>query len=261
MESENPSWHNNFDNLAFQDGAEHDANISVNFDLDPTVANIGPTEVDPTLVEVKTRKPRVKLTAEKLLSRKGLPYVMENGPKRCRISKRRNPYENLTSVLQFYQLWAHELFPKAKFKDFVSLCHTLGKGDKELREYRTNLVKKDMGILLEDSITSAYSERPEHVEEQRTGDIPSTGLFLRDDDESGLVGNQSPVEQREDDDLLYTSSHATEKMPADLRDTQDSIEDHNLDMLREMQQLEEMRPQQDVQSDEELTLMREMDNI
>ena len=112
---------------------------------DPTI--IDPTAVDPTEVAVKARRPQVKLTAEKLMSPKGLPYVMKKAPKVIRISNsRRSAHDNLSKIIMFYHVWAHSLFPKAKFRDFVKLCNTLGKNDSVLREYRMNLFRADMGI-------------------------------------------------------------------------------------------------------------------
>ncbi|CCC67388.1 hypothetical protein NCAS_0A08300 [Naumovozyma castellii] len=119
--------------------------IILNHDLpaavDPTVIS---TNTDPTAILTTTRRTQVKLTAERLLSERGLPYIMKNAPKRIRISKRKSGYDNLTNIIQFYQLWAHELYPKAKFNDFLKLCQTLGKTDRELREYRTNLFMMEM---------------------------------------------------------------------------------------------------------------------
>lgn len=106
---------------------------------------VDPTVADPTVTApLKRRRPQVKLTAEKLIGEKGLPYVMKNAPKRVRISKRRNAHDNLSQIVQFYQLWAHELFPKARFNDFIKLCQSLGKNDKLLREYRKNLYREEL---------------------------------------------------------------------------------------------------------------------
>ncbi|KAL3232782.1 Chromosome segregation in meiosis protein 3 [Nakaseomyces bracarensis] len=99
---------------------------------------------DPTAVNTKKRRPQVRLTAEKLLSSRGLPYVAKNAPKRVRISKSKSTYENLSNIVQFYQLWAHELFPKARFKEFVRLCNSLGKSDIEVRNYRMEIFRRDM---------------------------------------------------------------------------------------------------------------------
>ncbi|QLQ80135.1 hypothetical protein HG537_0D01360 [Torulaspora globosa] len=142
---------------------------------------VDPTLVDPTAVvgSLRRRRPQVKLTAERLLGERGLPYVMKQAPKAIRISKRRNEHDNLSHIIQFYQLWAHDLFPKARFDDFIKLCHSLGKSDKELREYRKNLYRSEMHgeeyalnvrednaeDLEEDDIYTATSRQPERVDE------------------------------------------------------------------------------------------------
>lgn len=110
------------------------------------IDGVDPTIADPTVTApLKRRRPQVKLTSERLLGEKGLPYLMRNGPKRVRISSsRRNAHDNLSHIIQFYQLWAHDVYPKAKFNDFIRLCHSLGKSDKLLREYRTNLYREEI---------------------------------------------------------------------------------------------------------------------
>ncbi|SCU79483.1 LAFA_0B03422g1_1 [Lachancea sp. 'fantastica'] len=132
----------------FSQGPQEDPDSSL--PLDPTAINstgLDDTPLpDPTEVSARPRRAQVKLTAEKLLSPKGLPKIMKEAPKKIRFSKRRSSYENLTQFLQFYQLWANDLFPKAKFRDFVTISRTLGKTDRELREYRIELVRQELGF-------------------------------------------------------------------------------------------------------------------
>lgn len=111
-----------------------------------TESLLDPTLVDPTAVvgSLKRRRPQVKLTGELLVGERGLPYVMKHAPRRIRISKRRTAHDNLSHIIQFYQLWAHDLFPKARFDDFVKLCQSLGKSDKILREYRKNVYLREI---------------------------------------------------------------------------------------------------------------------
>lgn len=131
---------------------------------DPTVAGsmlADPilTVADPTATEgLRARRAQVKLTSERLLAEKGLPWVLKNGPKRIRISrKKRSTYDNLNHIIQFYQLWAHELYPKAKFDDFIKLCHTLGKNDKVLRQFREDVFRKEMlGEAIETETVSEF---------------------------------------------------------------------------------------------------------
>ena len=286
---------------AFQGNATEDGNMRLDFELDPTVNGLDPSMTsttdgqDPTLISTNTRKPRVKLTAEKLLSTKGLPYVMEHAPKSCRISKHKTAYDNLTNFLQFYQLWAHNLYPKAKFKDFTSLCESLGKTDKELREYRMNLVRKDMGILLGDDIPNVPD-----MQMHDTGVLPAhqgrNSLFVTDESTSAtdrgnaqygyeatkIVSLDKDKNQNndgnydddddDDDDVLYSSHHQrhTNEM---LSTTDTNIRQHtqngyalpNAEELDELSKITTVASTtnngNDIASDEEMAMMRDMDTF
>lgn len=239
------------------DGLLND-DFDISMSLDPTAIHTagGSAEIDqdPTAVAARKRRPMVKLTGEKLVSPKGLPYVVKNAPKRIHISKRRSSYENLCNVLQFYQLWAHEVFPKAKFKDFVGLCEGLGKTDKLLREYRIGLLQDEMRIRT----VGDDGQHPEHgsggggggeAEEQtfttqgladadglaeqhiissadndlthRASELRSTptqvqsGLFVRDE--------YANFDDDEDDDGLYTAPR--HRKATVLRDDEDQAHD------------------------------------
>lgn len=109
-------------------------------------ASDDPTMADPTVADAltKTRRVQPKLTSDILLSERGLPYLVKHGPKRLRISTSRNkPYDNLSQIVRFYQLWAHKLYPRAKFKDFIKICQSM-KNDRAVRDYRTELCMKEM---------------------------------------------------------------------------------------------------------------------
>lgn len=111
---------------------------------DPTATD--PTMADPTMADAlgKPRRVQPKLTSDILLSERGLPHLVKHGPRRLRISTSRNkPYDNLAQIVRFYQLWAHELYPRAKFKDFIKLCQNM-RNDKAVREYRMELCLREM---------------------------------------------------------------------------------------------------------------------
>ncbi|KAF9562696.1 hypothetical protein EC968_005178 [Mortierella alpina] len=85
--------------------------------------------VDEDLAAVNTVKKRVKvirLDAEKLMGEKGFPVLINNG-KRLKIrqkykdtaEKQANAKQNLEDLMRLYQTWAHNLFPKATFRDFI----------------------------------------------------------------------------------------------------------------------------------------------
>lgn len=178
---------------------------------DPTM--IDPTAVDPTEVAVKVRRPQVKLTAEKLMGPKGLPYVMKKAPKMIHISsKRKHAHDNLSKIIMFYHVWAHSLFPKAKFRDFVKLCNTLGKSDSVLRQYRMNLFRADMGIDPVDESTQ--------VPGGQDGDLDTLGAD--DDEDIPGVDTGTPSlfvdQQNMDTSVGATASKPGNNIPGNLMD-------------------------------------------
>lgn len=259
------------DPLEFQGNITEDGHVTLDFELDPTINGADPTstEQDPTLISGTTRKPRVKLTAEKLLSKKGLPYVVQHAPKSCRISKKKSPYDNLTGFLQFYQLWAHELYPKAKFKDFVALCGSLGRTDRDLREYRTNLIRKDMGMLIDedvdgDTLQEQREPSPSSPPPPQSSQPPQqNGLFVTEevDSHNFLQRNQSAPhtdhgdDDDDDDDVLYSSRRKTRT------DNTSSQLPSSSTVIPTAEEIEEMERAADgiaTASDDEMDLLREM---
>ncbi|AGO10553.1 AaceriABR100Wp [[Ashbya] aceris (nom. inval.)] len=212
-------------------------------------------DIDPSAIQVRKTRTVVKLDYEKLVSKKGLPYVLKNAPKHARISKRRDTYGNLCHILQFYQLWAHELYPKAKFKDFVSLCDRLGKTDRLLRAYRMQLIREELGLAVEGD-----NFPPESTREQAdtSGAQPT---HIAGEDTNANV-------ELSDDDVLYTTSRAaaasSNAVPVPRTEAPaipaDADEAELLAQLAEMQQVAEDDIHES-EDDEQLALMREMDEF
>ncbi|CEP62778.1 Csm3p LALA0_S06e03598g [Lachancea lanzarotensis] len=206
----------------FSQGPQEDPDSSL--PLDPTAINstgFDDTPLpDPTEVSTRTRRPQVKLTAEKLLSSGGLPKIMKEAPKKTRFSSRKSSYDNLTHFLQFYQLWANDLFPKAKFHDFVTICRTLGKTDKELRNYRIELVRRELGISSVDEPgmeSEAQSETlpPNVVENMPPSDPPSPSTRTLP---AAGNGREPAVDPTSDEDLIYDRSHTGELRTAEVNE-------------------------------------------
>ncbi|AEY95160.1 FABR100Wp [Eremothecium gossypii FDAG1] len=213
------------------------------------------TEIDPSAIQVRKTRTVVKLDCERLVSKKGLPYLLKNAPKHARISKRRDTYGNLCHVLQFYQLWAHELYPKAKFKDFVALCDRLGKTDRQLRAYRMQLIREELGLAAE-----GLDPPPQPLREHTgAGGSQPAGSVAQDTNTNADLS---------DDDLLYTTSRAAAASstanPVPRSETPAALA--GVDEAELLAQLAEMQraAEEDVhesEDDEQLALMREMDEF
>lgn len=188
-------------------------NDSDSVQKDPTVPNgldgsvVDPTIADPTAITARKRRPQVKLTAEKLLSDKGLPYVLKNAHKRIRISSKKNSYDNLSNIIQFYQLWAHELFPKAKFKDFMKICQTVGKTDPVLREYRVSLFRDEMGMSFDVGTreTGQDLERQSPMVEEHVTSAEERPIVAGSFAQDKMNVNNVDYDNDEDDDIYHLS--------------------------------------------------------
>ncbi|CAI5757733.1 unnamed protein product [Candida verbasci] len=117
-------------------------------------------------IKLKPRKKVAKLDNDRIFSQNGLPYIIKNHSKLIRTiqkndksfkkEQQRYPnkftkqhkldheYNNLVSILQFYQLWCHGLFPQAAFKDCIHLIRILGSKSPQLRQYRHQLIEQEL---------------------------------------------------------------------------------------------------------------------
>lgn len=109
-----------------------------------------------------------KLTDDLLFDRlRGVPQVVQNYNKLSRTLRKNDrrlaeklagssktasralkvaaEVQNLESVLEFYQLWCHGLFPRANFQDCVLMLR--GYKSFRLRDYRKELITKEIHLL------------------------------------------------------------------------------------------------------------------
>lgn len=178
-----------------------------------------PPAFDPTAVITTKRRVQVKLTGDKMMDpERGLPHLMKIGKKRLHISKNKSSYENLSNIVQVYQLWAHQLYPKAKFNDFIKLSQQLGKSDKTLREYRGNVIRQELGLEMvgeEDVNPIITTEQNDTITTSTDNNINSHGSDLGNaDDEIIPHSNRRNVfvpEDDSDDDNLYSFANSTAK--------------------------------------------------
>lgn len=79
--------------------------------------------------EVKVRKPRApvaKLDEGRLLSTKGIPKLRRISKERLRFRGKGHEFSDVGRMLNLYQLWLDDLFPKAKFGDGLAIIEKLG---------------------------------------------------------------------------------------------------------------------------------------
>ncbi|MCJ1313518.1 chromosome segregation in meiosis- protein [Agyrium rufum] len=87
------------------------------------IANLGIEE------EVKVRKkrqPAPKLDEERLLSQAGIPKLRRITKERLKLKGKGHEFSDVSRLINLYQLWLDDLYPKAKFADGLAIIEKLG---------------------------------------------------------------------------------------------------------------------------------------
>ncbi|NWV41718.1 TIPIN protein, partial [Grantiella picta] len=93
------------------------------------------------------KRPRPRLDAQRLISERGLPalrHMFDN----VKFKGKGHEAEDLKTLIQHMEHWAHRLFPKLQFEDFIDRVEALG----NKKEVQTCLkrIRLDLPILHED---------------------------------------------------------------------------------------------------------------
>ncbi|XP_027544188.1 TIMELESS-interacting protein isoform X2 [Neopelma chrysocephalum] len=120
------------------------------------------------------KRPRPKLDAQRLTSERGLPalrHMFDN----VKFKGKGHEAEDLKTLIQHMEHWAHRLFPKLQFEDFIDRVENLG----NKKEVQTCLkrIRLDLPILHED-----YKNNEE-------GEGESNGLDAAAEDAHSSSGN------------------------------------------------------------------------
>ncbi|KAK9359395.1 replication fork protection component Swi3-domain-containing protein [Lipomyces starkeyi] len=147
----------------------------------PDVVDLG---IDKEVV-IKQKSTRAKLDNERLLSADGLITIKRRAPK-VKFKGKGHEYRYLGRLLECYQIWGHQLFPKANFEDFLAMTERLGRS-------------KQMKIVRRQWIDEWKPARPPEEEndlDQRqtyddgTGFVVGAGFSDDGDDDNREFGSQ-----------------------------------------------------------------------
>ncbi|NXX21045.1 TIPIN protein, partial [Podargus strigoides] len=97
------------------------------------------------------KRPMPKLDAQRLISERGLPalrHMFDN----VKFKGKGHEAEDLKTLIQHMEHWAHRLFPKLQFEDFIDKVESLG----NKKEVQTCLkrIRLDLPILHEDFVSN-----------------------------------------------------------------------------------------------------------
>ncbi|NXS33329.1 TIPIN protein, partial [Pomatostomus ruficeps] len=105
------------------------------------------------------KRPRPKLDAQRLISERGLPalrHLFDN----VKFKGKGHEAEDLKTLIQHMEHWAHRLFPKLQFEDFIDRVESLG----NKKEVQTCLkrIRLDLPILHENFKNNEEEEGESH---------------------------------------------------------------------------------------------------
>ncbi|KAF3939679.1 hypothetical protein ABW19_dt0205706 [Dactylella cylindrospora] len=205
-------------------------------------------------IKIRKRKPIVKLTEERLLGPDGIPYIQEHAAKKIKFKGKGHEVSDLGRLLKFYQIWADNLYPKAQFKDVVSMLEKLGssrsmqnKREEWVEQYRMQRVQEDERLigqareLLEKESGSVFirgeagesstgvpkdsadaGDAAALTREQANKDAGDS-LFFRDDDDDDL-------DELDELDAIMKEAEKSTAPPARAAPTED-LDDDDMDEL------------------------------
>lgn len=225
-------------------------------------------------LKLKTRKKIARIDEERLLHNpRGLPYLIKNQRRLLRIIdkhdkefykqekekisiqpnykpstqlKHEHEYKNLVSILQFYQLWCHGMFPKANFKDCAYLIRSLGHKSSQLRLYRRELIEKQIYKL---KVAKGIIDENENGHQISKETLAEDNNALRMEEDGGVLELRPTVvtADNDDDDVewdfmrvgtttngeIQGRTETTEIAKSTADDAWDDLEDDDVDAIFE----------------------------
>ncbi|AOA64424.1 Replication fork associated factor [Komagataella phaffii CBS 7435] len=204
-----------------------------------------------------TRRKLYVLNEDVLLSSKGYPDLL----RQCQNFKfkKRKPYkeftrsyhmENMEKLLQMYQLWGHQVYPRANFNDFTKVCARASNRPR-VKRWRVQTTKDEINRKFYnetgqfDDILVENGEKDElPVRESTPGE---TTVFSNTEPQDSTLNTHLFVD--DDDDDIYTT------MPSNSTSTSASKDPTHEEML----DIDEPTVQnQELDFQDELEAMREM---
>jgi len=139
-------------------------------------------DVDEEINVKKKRAPVPKLDEGRLLSDAGVPRLRKIAKKKLRFQGKGHEFSDISRLLNTYQLWLDDLYPRAKFRDALSMVEKLGH-------------TKRMQITRRAWIDATKPNRREESPE-RLGDVEMSGAL------DGLPDGETRPEGSGNDDLF-----------------------------------------------------------
>jgi len=213
--------------------------------------------IDEEIIVAKQRIPIPKLNDARLLSEPGLPRLRRIAKEQLRFKGKGHEYGDVARMLNMYQLWLDDLYPRAKFADALAMVEKAG------HTKRMQVIRKEW---VDDARPRRAAERDGDdaeeslpVETRPTGSAqdtdsvahspPSNGVLRPGEEQrrqtqspsGAMPAGQDDPDEDELDALLAQSASAAAKSPPTLpSQTHDAHDDPFADDMEAMADMDDM---------------------
>ncbi|PLB50523.1 Swi3-domain-containing protein [Aspergillus steynii IBT 23096] len=146
--------------------------------------------LDEEVKVTRKRQPVAKLDDNRLLSQAGIPKLRRTAKQKLKFKGKGHEFSDAARLLNFYQLWLDDLFPRAKFVDGLAIIEKLGHS-KRLQNMRREWIEEEKPQLQADD---AQNEQTITM----PGSSKSIQPHLRGDDaQPGFSNHPAPHEPQQ----------------------------------------------------------------
>ncbi|KAF1978484.1 Swi3-domain-containing protein [Bimuria novae-zelandiae CBS 107.79] len=173
--------------------------------------------IDEEIKVVKKRHPIPKLDDNRLLSDPGIPKLRRISKDRLKFKGKGHEYGDIARMLNMYQLWLDDLYPRAKFADALAIIEKLGHTKRvqmlrkewidEGKPRHTTREEDEADVIVTDSPVQPDADQMEGVEEETIRIVEQNPPHNQTD---GTNNASTTLEDPDDDelDLLLAGSTA-----------------------------------------------------
>ncbi|KAF2863708.1 Swi3-domain-containing protein [Piedraia hortae CBS 480.64] len=149
-----------------------------------------PADVDAEVQVRKKRKPIPKLDEARLLSDPGVARLRQVSRKSLKFKGKGHEFTDMSRLLDMYQLWLDDLYPRAKFRDGLETIEKLGHS-KRLKVMRKEWIdatksgRRETSLdQVDDQLAATNSEENQEQQQARnsTLDTDDLGALMADED-------------------------------------------------------------------------------
>ncbi|CEJ55239.1 hypothetical protein PMG11_01507 [Penicillium brasilianum] len=213
---------------------------------DPTSLGLG---LDEEVKITKKRQPAPKLDEARLLSQPGIPKLRRTARRKLKFKGKGYEFPDAERLLNFYQLWLDDLYPRAKFADGLTIIEKLGH-TKRIQTMRREWIDEEKPKLFDDTIdqpdtrdvSTAIATDPNGFESSETrafnpsgshqvgSDTADQDLFMPDPEAEtrALISHPEPDDDdledllREQDEVMSGMPEPASKAPNEAMDDFDA---------------------------------------